>query len=246
MVHLVQTVHLSWIKISTIYKQIKIRFHLSLVTWSTIGCIQNNYWAYGTFGANRAPQTDRNELPPEPRHLGVPSGASKMISNPMVHLSKPCTYLAQDANSIFKWTKTRSDMTHVTKGFYRVRPKWFSSLWYVQHNASRLALSPNSLNRASTWASSTWSTIGSVQNDFLTLWYIWHKPWTYLAPTLTLSWNRPKQDSTWATSPGVPSTSSKMISKPMVRLVQTMHLSCIDANTISKWTETRFAMTHIT
>jgi hypothetical protein len=62
---------------------------------STIRCVQNDYWAYGTFGANRAPQTDRNELPPEPRHLGVPSGASKIISNPMVRLSKPCTYLAR-------------------------------------------------------------------------------------------------------------------------------------------------------
>jgi hypothetical protein len=100
MVHLVQTVHLSWIKISTISKRIKMRFHLSLITLEYIGCSQNDYWAYGTFGANRAPQTDWNELPPEPRHLGVASGASKMISNPMVHLSKPCTYLA--------WTLTPS------------------------------------------------------------------------------------------------------------------------------------------
>jgi hypothetical protein len=32
-------------------------------------------------------------------------------------------------------------------------------------------------------------------------WYIWHKPSTYLAPTLTLSQNRSKWDSTWLTSP---------------------------------------------
>ena len=31
-----------------------------------------------------------NEIPHDPRHLGVPSGASKMISEPMVN---PCTYL---------------------------------------------------------------------------------------------------------------------------------------------------------
>ena len=37
---------------------------------------------------------DPNNLPLEPRHLGVPSGASKMISEPMVRLAKPCTYLA--------------------------------------------------------------------------------------------------------------------------------------------------------
>jgi hypothetical protein len=39
---------------------------------------------------------------------------------------------------------------------------------------------------------------------------------------------------------------SKMISEPMVRVAQTMHLSCTDTNTISKWTETRFAMPHVT
>jgi hypothetical protein len=36
---------------------------------------------------------------------------------------------------------------------------------------------------------------------FLTLCYVWRKPCTYLAPTLTPSWNGSKQDSTWATSP---------------------------------------------
>jgi hypothetical protein len=44
---------------------------------------------------------------------------------------------------------------------------------------------------------------------------------------------------------GVPSCVSRTISEPMVRLAQTMHLSCTDTKTISKWTETRFHMTHI-
>jgi hypothetical protein len=39
---------------------------------------------------------------------------------------------------------------------------------------------------------------------------------------------------------------SKMISKPMVHFVETMNLSCTDTNTISKQTETRFHMTHVT
>jgi hypothetical protein len=46
---------------------------------------------------------------------------------------------------------------------------------------------------------------------FLSLWYIWRKPYTYLAPTLTLSPNGPKRDSTWPTHLGVPSGASKMI-----------------------------------
>jgi hypothetical protein len=45
---------------------------------------------------------------------------------------------------------------------------------------------------------------------------------------------------------GVPPSASKMISNPMVRLAQTMHLSCTDTNTVSKWTKTRFHMTHVT
>jgi hypothetical protein len=52
-------------------------------TWSTaprsaIRCIQNDFWAYDTFGASRAPilqQIDRNELRFHPRHVQVPSGA---------------------------------------------------------------------------------------------------------------------------------------------------------------------------
>jgi hypothetical protein len=45
---------------------------------------------------------------------------------------------------------------------------------------------------------------------------------------------------------GVPSGASKMISEPMVRLAQTMHLSCIDNNTISKEKGVGFYMTHVT
>jgi hypothetical protein len=36
---------------------------------------------------------------------------------------------------------------------------------------------------------------------FLSLWYVWRKPCRYLAPTQTLSPNRPKWDSIWPTSP---------------------------------------------
>ena len=39
---------------------------------------------------------------------------------------------------------------------------------------------------------------------------------------------------------------SKMISKPMVRLAQTVRLSWNGTNTVSKWTEMSFHMTHVT
>jgi hypothetical protein len=44
----------------------------------------------------------------------------------------------------------------------------------------------------------------------------------------------------------LPSSASKTISKPMVRLTQTMHLSCTDTNTVPKRKEERFYMTHVT
>jgi hypothetical protein len=45
---------------------------------------------------------------------------------------------------------------------------------------------------------------------------------------------------------GVPSSASERIFEPMVRLAQTVHLSCTDTNTVSKQIETRFHMTHVT
>jgi hypothetical protein len=70
--------------------------------------------------------------------------------------------------------------------------------------------------------------------QFLCLWYVWRKPWTYHAPKLTLSPKGPKEDSTWQRSPRIPSGASKMVSEAMVRLVQTVDLSCTYTNTISK------------
>jgi hypothetical protein len=177
---------------------------------SSIGCVQNDLRAYGMFGANHAPilrqdyhylQTDRNELPLEPCHLGVPSGAS--IQGLLVTSMQTMLLSYTDTNTISKRTEMRFHMTHVTLEFHRVHLKWFMSLWYVRRKlctylASRLGLSPNKPKRASTWASSPKSTIGCIQSE------------------------------------------------PMVRSAQTVHLSCTDNNTISKHTETRFRMTHVT
>jgi hypothetical protein len=68
-------------------------------------------------------------------------------------------------------------------------------------------------------------------------WYVWSKPCTYLAPTLTLSPNRHLV--------AVPSGVSKTISEPMVHSAQTVHLSCTDTNTVSKRAEMRFHVTRV-
>ena len=86
------------------------------------------------FGANHAPilrqdyhylQMDRDELLLEPRHLGVSSGVSKMISEPMVRLVQTMHLSCTDTNIVSNQTETRFPMTHVTYEFLRVRSNDF-------------------------------------------------------------------------------------------------------------------------
>ena len=90
---------------------------------SSIGRVQNDFQAYGTFGANRAPilhqhlhylQTDRNEVPHDPRHLGVPSGASKTIYEPMLCSAQTMHLSCVNVSTISKWTETSFHLTLVT------------------------------------------------------------------------------------------------------------------------------------
>jgi hypothetical protein len=181
--------------------------------------------------------------PLELRHLGLLSGASKTISGPTVCLAQTMHLSFTDTNTISKWTKTWFHKTHVTLEFPRVRPKWFMRLWFVRHKpctylASRLALSLNGPNQASTWASSPRSTIGSVQNDFcaygmfnVNCALILHQH------CLQMDQNEIRHDPRHL---GVPSGASKMISEVVVRSAQTVHLSCVKISTIFEWTELSF------
>ena len=90
---------------------------------SSIGCVQYDFQAYGTFNAKRATilhqrqhclQRDRNEISHDPCHLGVPSGASKMICEPMVRLTQTVHLSCTDTNTISKHTESRFHRTHVT------------------------------------------------------------------------------------------------------------------------------------
>jgi hypothetical protein len=101
--------------------------------------------------------------------------------------------------------------------------------------ASRLGLSPNKLSQASTWASSPRSTIECPHNDFQA--YVMfganhapnlHQHWHYLQMERNNIPHDPRHH-------GVPSGASKMISEVVVRLGQTVHLSCVKISIISKW-----------
>jgi hypothetical protein len=90
---------------------------------SSIGCIKNDFQAYGTFDANLAPilhqdwhyiQMDQNELPLEHHQLGVPSGVSKIFYESMVHLMQTVHLSCSDTNNVSKRTEMRFNMTHVS------------------------------------------------------------------------------------------------------------------------------------
>jgi hypothetical protein len=132
----------------------------------------NRFWGYGTFGANcgsilhgfyhylqtdrkeilhdphhlgvpsgaskiikmsHCIQSDQNELPFEPRHLGVPSGASKTIYEAMVHLLQTVHLSYTETKTVSKWTKTSFHLSLVNQEYHPVHPKQFMSPWYVWH-----------------------------------------------------------------------------------------------------------------
>jgi hypothetical protein len=149
---------------------------------------------------------DWAKLPLEPRHLGVPAGASKMICNPMVRLAQ--TVQRFKISTISKRNETSIHLSLVPKEYHWVRPKWFLSLCYIWHKpctylALTLILSPNELKQNSTWPTSP--SPGNFHwvrpKWFLSPWYVRGKACTYLASRLALSPNGRNRASTWASSP---------------------------------------------
>jgi hypothetical protein len=63
---------------------------------------------------------DRNEIEFDPRHLGVPSGASNMIFEPMIHSVQTMHLSCEEINSNSKRTETSFHLTHVTLEYHRV------------------------------------------------------------------------------------------------------------------------------
>jgi predicted DCC family thiol-disulfide oxidoreductase YuxK len=163
-----------------------------------------------------------------------------MITNPMARPTQTVHPSCIKISTISKWTGLSLEPCHlrVPSG----APKWFLHWWYVWHKlctylAPTITLSPNGKKWDSTWPTSHRSSIGCVQNDF----------WAYgtfdanCALSCVKISTMPKKDQNERYH-----QASKMISRPMVRLAQTMLLSCTDTNTVSKRKEARFHMSHVT
>jgi hypothetical protein len=99
----VETVHLSCTDTITVSKWTKTKLHTTHVTYELhwvrpklfmslwyVQCKPSTYLMSRLALSQNGP----NRAPPDPRHLGVPSGASNTIYEPMVRLRKPSTYLA--------------------------------------------------------------------------------------------------------------------------------------------------------
>jgi hypothetical protein len=56
---------------------------------------------------------ERSEIPQDPRHLGVPSYASKMISKPMVRSTQTVHLSEVKISTISKWTKLSLEPRHI-------------------------------------------------------------------------------------------------------------------------------------
>jgi hypothetical protein len=148
---------------------------------------------------------DQNEVEFDPRLLGVPSGASTIIFEPILCSAQIVHVSCAKINTISKQTEMSFYLTPGTYVFHWVRPKWFPRPRYIQC-----------------------------------------KPCTYLVSRLIISPNGPKQAFTWPTSPWSTIKCVKMISELMVCSAQAIHLSWANINSISKWTEMSFHLTHVT
>jgi hypothetical protein len=132
------------------------------------------------FSTNRTPilnrhqyylQMDQNEIPHDPRHLGVLSGASKMI---LWGYGTFGTYrapiLCQDYHYLrTDWIELPLEHHHlrVSSGASKMISEALVHLAQTMHLSwVKISTISNTLNQASTWASSPRSTIGCVQNDF--------------------------------------------------------------------------------
>jgi hypothetical protein len=142
------------------------------------------------------------------------------------------------------------DLTHDTYVYHWVRPKWFPRPRYIRlkpctYLVPRLIVSPKDRNKLPLDPRHLGVPSG-VSKWFLSLWYVQRKPCTNLVPRLTVSLNGRKWVFTWPTSPWSSIGCVKMISETMVCSTQTLHLSCAEINSISKWTEMSFHLTYVT
>jgi len=148
---------------------------------------------------------DLNAFLLDPRHLGVPSNVSKMISEPMVRLAQTVHYLALRLTLSPNRLKRASTRPLSPRSTIGCAQSDFRSYGTFGANRAPILHWDNTISKQTeTRFHLTHVTLEYHHvrlKWFPCLWYGQRIPCTYLVPWLTLSPNRPKQASTWPTSP---------------------------------------------
>jgi hypothetical protein len=172
---------------------------------------------------------------------------SELITRSVQTVHQSCV----EINTISKRTQMSFHLTHITLEVHRVRPKRFLCPWYIQRKpctylAPRLTACPRGPKQAFTWPMSHRGSNGCAQNDFRAYCTFG----TNRARVLRRGWHYLQRErNELPIDPrhlGVRSVEPKIIFEPITHSAQTVHLSCVEINTISKRTERSFYLTHIT
>jgi hypothetical protein len=154
------------------------------------------------FRANHAPnllwhlhclQTDRNKIPHDPCHFGLPSGASKMISEPVVRSVRTVHLSCIKFSIISKWTESsmhsslslRNTIGCVENDF------WANGMFGQTMDLSCIKITTITKRTELSFHLSliTYEYHRVCPKWFLSQWNVWHQPCTYLALKLTLTPN---------------------------------------------------------
>jgi hypothetical protein len=118
-----QTVQICCIKFSSISNELNQASTRASSSRSSIGCVQNDFWADGMFSTNHARilhrhqhylQMDQNEISHDPCHLGVPSGVFKIIFEVVVRSAQTVHLSCVKITTIFKRTESSFHLSLVT------------------------------------------------------------------------------------------------------------------------------------
>jgi hypothetical protein len=149
---------------------------------------------------------DQNKILHDPRHLGVLSGPSKMIYELTVRSAQTVHLSWNKISTISKRTETSFPFEPRHLGVPSDASKMISEAMVQLAQTVHLSSTETNTISKRTETSFHFSLVTQKYHpehpkQFLSPWYIWCKPCTYLALKLTLSPKGSKWDSTWPTSP---------------------------------------------
>jgi hypothetical protein len=148
-------------------------------TWSTsprssVGCAQKDFYAHGTFVANRSPilhrhwlylWMDQNKHPLDLGHLRVPLGAPKKISLHVVHSTQTGHLFCTEINTFYRLKRASTWPTHegVPPGVFKmISEPILCSAKTVHLSCAKINTISKRTQTSFTWPTSPRSSIGCI------------------------------------------------------------------------------------